>query len=65
MNRGVARRDFEENFGVPIEAIYRDQIEKLKQEQLLVVREGRIMLTDRGMDLSNYAMSNFLLTIAN
>jgi oxygen-independent coproporphyrinogen-3 oxidase len=65
MNRGVARRDFEENFGVPIEAIYRDQIEKLKQEQLLAVREGRIMLTDRGMDLSNYAMSNFLLTIAN
>jgi oxygen-independent coproporphyrinogen-3 oxidase len=65
MNSGVARRDFEDNFGIPIEAIYRDPIEKLKQEELLMVREGRIMLTDRGMDLCNYAVSNFLLTIAD
>jgi oxygen-independent coproporphyrinogen-3 oxidase len=65
MNSGVSRRDFEQNFGIPIEAIYREPIEKLKQEELLTVREGRIMLTDKGMDLSNYAVSNFLLTIAN
>jgi oxygen-independent coproporphyrinogen-3 oxidase len=65
MNRGVSRMDFEQNFGIPIEAIYREPIEKLKQEGLLTAREGRIMLTDKGMDLCNYAVSNFLLTIAN
>jgi oxygen-independent coproporphyrinogen-3 oxidase len=57
--------DFEQNFGISIEAIYREPMEKLKQEGLLTAREGRIMLTDKGMDLCNYAVSNFLLTIAN
>jgi oxygen-independent coproporphyrinogen-3 oxidase len=65
MNRGVSRMDFEQNFGISIEAIYREPMEKLKQEGLLTAREGRIMLTDKGMDLCNYAVSNFLLTIAN
>ncbi len=61
MNEGVYRNEFEKCFGLPIEAVYRDQLEELKQEDLLEMREGRIYLTDNGMDLSNYAMAKFLM----
>lgn len=61
MNEGVYRNEFEKCFGLPIEAVYRDQLEELKQEDLLEMREGRIYLTDKGMDLSNYAMAKFLM----
>lgn len=60
MNQGISRSDFERSFGVAIEAIYRDVLEELKEEELLYMQEGRIALTDKGMDLSNYAMSKFL-----
>ena len=60
MSQGISRADFEKCFGVAIEAIYRDVLEELKEEELLYMQEGRIALTDKGMDLSNYAMSKFL-----
>jgi oxygen-independent coproporphyrinogen-3 oxidase len=61
MNAGVTRADFERNFGVPIEAVYLEVINKLRHQGLLRMVEGRIFLTDRGMDLANYAMAKFLL----
>jgi oxygen-independent coproporphyrinogen-3 oxidase len=61
MNEGIARADFERNFGVPIEAVYLETIKKLRSQGLLQMAEGRITLTDRGMDLANYVMSKFLL----
>lgn len=60
MTGGVTRARFEECFSMPIEAVYRAVIEQLKEEELLTVKEGRIALTDKGLDLSNYAMSKFL-----
>ena len=61
MNSGVSRRDFEASFGIPIDGIYRQQMDYLKKQGLLEMKEGRIYLTDRGMDLSNYCMEKFLL----
>ena len=60
MTEGVTRADFERNFGMPVEAVYREVIEGLKREQLLLSAEGRISLTERGMDLANYCMAKFL-----
>jgi oxygen-independent coproporphyrinogen-3 oxidase len=60
MKDGVSRAKFEECFSMPIEAVYRDVIEQLKAEELLTVREGRVALTEKGLDLSNYAMAKFL-----
>ena len=58
---GVSEQDFYKSFRVSMDEIYQDKIEELIKEGL-VVREGeRIRLTDRGIDLSNYAMSQFLL----
>lgn len=61
MNEGVTRADFERNFGKPIDVVYRDVIEKLREQELLRAYGGSIALTDRGMDLANYCMGQFLL----
>lgn len=61
MTDGVSRADFENAFGMPIEAVYRDVMQELKAEELLEARAGQIRLTEKGMDLSNYAMAKFLL----
>ena len=31
------------------------------EEELLLKREGRIYLTDKGMDLNNYVVAQFML----
>lgn len=61
MNNGVARDDFEKNFNIPIEGVYKLTLDKLKREGLLEQNQGRIFLTDKGADLANYCMSLFLL----
>ena len=60
MNEGVTREEFQKNFGCSIEGIYGNQLKKLKQEELLVLEAGRIRLTEKGTDLSNYALAHFL-----
>ena len=61
MNCGVTRQKFQDTFGIPIEGIYKDALEHLKAEGLLEVRAGQIKLTEKGQDLSNYALAQFLL----
>ena len=61
MNEGVTREGFLREFGIPIDGIYRDVLERMKEEDLLSVENGQIRLTDRGMDLGNYVMSQFLI----
>lgn len=57
---GISEREFTENFSMNIEECYGHQIEKLLKEGLLQKRDGRIMLTRRGIDISNYAFAEFL-----
>lgn len=58
---GVSEYDFYKSFRVSMDEIYKESIENLIKEGLLVREEERIRLTDRGIDLSNYALSQFLL----
>lgn len=58
---GVSEYDFYKSFRVSMDEIYKDSIDNLIKEGLLVREEDRIRLTDRGIDLSNYALSQFLL----
>ena len=58
---GVSEYDFYKSFRVSMDEIYKESIENLIKEGLLVREEDRIRLTDRGIDLSNYALSQFLL----
>lgn len=61
LKNGVTREGFQKEFGVPIDGIYKEVMDNLKANELLDVSEGRIRLTEKGMDLGNYAMSQFLL----
>lgn len=61
MKRGVTRAQFQENFGIPIEGIYKSALDHLKEQGLLEMRAGNITLTEKGQDLSNYALAQFLL----
>lgn len=61
MTRGVSEIDFVSMFGVKIESIYGPVIERLIANGLLK-REGvRISLTEWGMEVSNFVLSEFLL----
>ena len=61
MRDGFYRDEFTQAFGIPIEAVYGDALNHLQQEELLLKREGRLYLTDKGMDLNNYVVAQFML----
>ena len=61
MRDGFYRDEFTQAFGIPIEAVYGDALNHLQQEELLLKRGGRIYLTDKGMDLNNYVVAQFML----
>ncbi|MGN0142254.1 MAG: radical SAM family heme chaperone HemW [Roseburia sp.] len=62
MIRGISRQEFQDAFGIPIEAVYQEPMDRLRQQGLLEKREGRVYLTERGQDLGNYALSQFLFS---
>lgn len=59
--QGISGIQFENCFGNTIEEIYGDVLEKLEQEKMLEVKEDKIRLTKRGIDVSNYVFCEFLL----
>ena len=61
MTEGISRNEFETNFSMPIEAAYVQVLPDLQAQKLIEKREGRVYLTDRGMDVANYVMAQFLL----
>ena len=58
---GFHREEFEKSFGVAIEGVYGTELKRLQQEELLLQKEGRIRLTEKGIDVSNYVLSEFLV----
>ena len=68
MIRGISPLAFERTFGVSMEKVYGPVIERNRKDGLLYFREdeetkeGRLALTERGLDLSNYCMAQFLLS---
>ena len=46
---------------VPFESIYGETAEKLRRKGLLAEEDGRWSLTERGVDISNTVMAEFLL----
>ncbi len=61
MTEGISRERFAQAFGTQIEAVYQEVLTHLQGEELLCKRAGRIFLTEKGQDLSNYVLSHFLL----
>ena len=61
LTRGVSVEGFITRFGQSIRNVYGGVIDKLEREGLLEHKNGYYHLTERGLDLSNYAMRLFLL----
>lgn len=57
---GVEREAFYQKFGRQIEEVYGDVLKKLYAQELLRQEHGSIRLTERGIDISNYVMAEFL-----
>ncbi|MBD5450935.1 MAG: radical SAM family heme chaperone HemW [Lachnospiraceae bacterium] len=57
---GVSAAEFARIFGRSIGDVYGQVIDNLCRQELLVRENDRIRLTDRGLDVSNYAMAQFL-----
>ena len=61
MTRGVSEMDFVRLFGVKMETVYGDVIRRLTANGLLKKEENNLALTEWGMDVSNFVLSEFLL----
>lgn len=61
MVKGVSEKRFFNLFGKQMEEVYGKVIQKWKKEGFLQKEEGRVYLTDKGIDVSNVILAEFLL----
>ena len=62
LKQGISVNDFEKKFHTPYVSVYGKISRELEEKKLLRRENGRIFLTERGIDLSNYVLSEFLLS---
>jgi oxygen-independent coproporphyrinogen-3 oxidase len=60
MMEGIQKSRFKDLFHEDIENIYGDVLNQSFEENLLMEKNNRIFLTEKGIDLSNVVMSRFL-----
>ena len=60
MTDGISTECFRQTFGLTVELVYGPVLEQQIADQLLRKEDGRIFLTERGLDVSNYVMAQFL-----
>lgn len=60
MNSGIIIEDFNREFEKDFMSIYENQIKNLLEYQLIDINNGRLKLTKKGMDVSNYVFEQFL-----
>ena len=58
---GISIKEFEKRFEVPIHKIYGEVIDKYKKINLLMEENDQLFLTDKGIELSNQVMADFIL----
>lgn len=61
MCRGIEKAEFRRRFGCEVETVYGDVIKRLKAQGVLAEADGRVFLTNRGIDVSNTVLAEFLL----
>lgn len=61
MREGVSMEEFQRRFGKTVGEVYGEALEKLKKEKLIRFLSGRLFLTERGIEVSNYALSEFIM----
>ena len=61
MIEGISLDEFNERFGIDIYSIYKDVIDKNIKSKLLTLENKKLRLTDKGIELSNSVMSDFII----
>ena len=61
MMKGVSEEEFEQLYGQPIDNVYGEVLNKWKQTGYLCRENGQKRLTDKGIDVSNVILADFLL----
>ncbi|MBO7357213.1 MAG: oxygen-independent coproporphyrinogen III oxidase [Lachnospiraceae bacterium] len=57
--KGVSKDEFKQEFNESMDSVYGSELVKLEKEGL-IVNSDRVYLTELGLDLANYAMSQFI-----
>lgn len=60
LNSGIDTIEFKDRFGIEIEEIYKDVIEKHVRNGLLDHLKERIVLSSKGLDLANLVEVDFM-----
>ena len=60
LTEGVREETFSEQFGKTIRDVYGEVIDRFAGQGLLLQKDGRVYLTPKGVDVSNYVMADFL-----
>lgn len=61
LSKGISAADFQAKFGSNIREVYGTVLEKHRKEGLLDMNGDTVRLTEKGMDLSNYVLADFLI----
>jgi len=61
MIEGIKINEFKERFNKDIYEVYGEIIEKNIKRELLICSSGRLFLSTKGIEISNYVMSDFIL----
>ena len=62
MTEGISKQEFFDTFGQDFDFTYGETVYELKAKGLLETKDDRIFLTDRGIDVSNMVLAEFLLS---
>ena len=61
MSRGISTKEFEERFHVPFQQVYGGPVRKMVMQGMLEEDGNILRFTDRGVDVSNHLLVEFLL----
>jgi oxygen-independent coproporphyrinogen-3 oxidase len=60
MNKGISIDDFDNKFEINFLEIYKNQVKKLLENNLITLDKSTVKLSKRGMDISNYVFEEFM-----
>ncbi|WP_373854726.1 radical SAM family heme chaperone HemW [Clostridium arbusti] len=60
---GISIKEFKRRFGKDIFLVYGNIIKKYECENMIIIKEDRLYLSSRGIEISNYILSDFIIKI--
>lgn len=61
LKKGISEQEFKDKFGKNVGEVYQRVLSRLTEEGVLEQKNGRIYLSEKGTDVANYVMAEFLL----